>query len=64
MLLLAPARYPMLLLAINATRALGEQVSAETEAFVVRLFHAEGRSLVVWGITYGILERLRGVRVA
>ena len=25
---------------------------------------AEGRSLVVWGITYGILERLRGVRVA
>ena len=41
MLLLAPARYPMLLLAINATRALGEQVSAETEAFVVRLFHAE-----------------------
>ncbi len=35
-----------LLAAIGAARARGEAITAEAEALVVRLFHAEGRSLV------------------
>ena len=37
---------PPFLLAIAAARLQGEQISIEAEELVVRLFHAEGRSLV------------------
>jgi RNA polymerase sigma factor (sigma-70 family) len=40
------APMPPFLLAIAAARLQGESISVETEEFVVRLFHAEGRSLV------------------
>jgi RNA polymerase sigma factor (sigma-70 family) len=41
-----PPPAPQFLLAIAAARLQGERISVEAEELVVRLFHAEGRSLV------------------
>ena len=48
-LVIVPSREllpPPFLVALAAARLQGETISAENEALVVRLFHAEGRSLV------------------